>query len=53
MAIILALGYETFASGASQRRALRYATAGARPNALANGLFTALFARKDWNLLTN
>ncbi len=49
MAIPLRSVYETFTDGTSHRRApenfLGYATAGANPNARANGLGTALFAR--------
>ena len=52
VAILQSEAYETFTSPASHRRAY-YATAGTRPNALANGLGIALFANTEWNLLAN
>ena len=52
MAILQSEAYETLTSPASHRRAY-YATAGTRPNALANGLGIALFANTEWNLLAN
>ena len=53
MFILPRAAYETFTAGASHWRANGYATAGASPNALANGLGIALFANTRWNLLTN
>src|SRR6056297_2610893 len=52
MAILPKIAYETFTISTSHRRALNYATAGANPNAFANGLGTALSANTRWSFFT-